>query len=59
MADSADWYYAGYYANNGAEVNYELYDVSGWGPDYGDPATYLDTFLPYYGGYMVMMIGIY
>ena len=57
--DSAAWYYAGYYASYGSEGNYDVYDVSGWGPDYGDPQTYLDTFLPDYAGYMVKMIGLY
>jgi len=57
--DSATWYYAGYYTNYGYEGNYDMYDVSGWGPDYGDPQTYLDTFLPEYAGYMVKCIGLY
>ena len=57
--DSAQWYYAGYYCNLGSEGNYDIYDVSGWGPDYGDPQTYLDTFLPDYAGYMVKMIGLF
>ena len=57
--DSAAWYYAGYYCNYGYEGNYDVYDVSGWGPDYGDPQSYLDTFLPDYAGYMVKMIGLY
>ena len=57
--DSAAWYYAGYYCNYGNEGNYDIYDVSGWGPDYGDPQTYLDTFLPDYAGYMVKMIGLF
>ena len=57
---SADeWYYTGYYTNYGYEANYELYDLSGWGPDYGDPQTYLDTFLGDYAGYMIKCIGIY
>ena len=56
---SQDWYNAGYFTNYGYEANYHLYDVSGWGPDYGDPQTYLDTFLPEYAGYMVKCIGIY
>lgn len=56
---SQDWYDAGYFTNYGYEANYHLYDVSGWGPDYGDPQTYLDTFLPDYAGYMVKCIGIY
>lgn len=54
-----EWYYAGYYTDFGYEANYDVYDVSGWGPDYGDPATYLDTFLPDYAGYMIKCIGIY
>ena len=56
---SSEWYYAGYYTAFGYEANYDLYDVSGWGPDYGDPQTYLDTFLPDYAGYMVKCIGVY
>ena len=56
---SQDWYDAGYYTDFGEEANYHLYDVSGWGPDYGDPQTYLDTFLPEYAGYMAKCIGIY
>ncbi|MGN0298021.1 MAG: peptide ABC transporter substrate-binding protein [Lachnospiraceae bacterium] len=58
-ATSGEWYYAGYYTDYGYEGNYDIYDVSGWGPDYGDPSTYLDTFLPDYSGYMVKCIGIY
>ena len=56
---SQDWYDAGYYTDFGEQANYHLYDVSGWGPDYGDPQTYLDTFLPDYAGYMVKCIGIF
>ena len=56
---SDEWYYSGYYTSYGNEANYDIYDVSGWGPDYGDPQTYLDTFLPDYAGYMVKCIGIY
>ncbi|MDD7740008.1 MAG: ABC transporter substrate-binding protein [Fusicatenibacter sp.] len=57
--DADGWYYAGYYTDYGYEANYDTYDVSGWGPDYGDPSTYLDTFLPDYAGYMVKCIGLY
>lgn len=53
------WYNAGYYTDSGKEANYNIYDLSGWGPDYGDPQTYLDTFLPDYAGYMIKCIGIY
>ena len=54
-----EWYYAGYYTNYGYEANYDIYDLSGWGPDYGDPSTYLDTMLPEGAGYMVKCLGIY
>ena len=54
-----EWYYAGYYTSYGYEANYDIYDLSGWGPDYGDPKTYLDTFLPDYAGYMVRTLGIF
>ena len=57
--DSNAWYYAGYYTDFGYDCNYDIYDVSGWGPDYGDPQTYLDTFLPEYAGYMVKCIGLF
>lgn len=52
------WYYVGYYAESGAECNYDLYDCSGWGPDYGDPATYLNTMKPVDGD-MIKMCGVY
>ena len=57
--DSLTWYYTGYYTNMGYESNFDIFDLSGWGPDYGDPQTYLDTFLPDYAGYMVKMIGLF
>ena len=54
-----EWYYAGYYTDYGYEANYDIYDLSGWGPDYGDPSTYLDTMLPEGAGYMVKCIGLW
>ena len=57
--DYKAWYYTGYYTDYGYEANYDIYDLSGWGPDYGDPATYLDTFLPDYSGYMAKCLGIF
>ena len=54
-----EWYYAGYYPSTGAEGNYDICDLSGWGPDYGDPQTYLDTMLPDYAGYMTKAIGLF
>lgn len=56
---AADWYYAGYYTETGKDANYSLYDVSGWGPDYGDPATYLDTMLGDGAGYMAKCLGLF
>ena len=56
-ADIYGWYYAGYYCDYGSECNYNLYDVSGWGPDFGDPSTYLNTFRPN-GGDMMHVTGI-
>lgn len=58
-ADSKEWYYAGYYTESGKDANYTLYDVSGWGPDYGDPATYLDTMLGDGAGYMAKCLGLF
>lgn len=58
-SDLNEWYYAGYYATEGEECNYDMYDLSGWAPDYGDPQTYLDTFLPDYAGYCTKCLGIY
>ena len=57
--DCSEWYYAGYYPSTGAEGNYDICDLSGWGPDYGDPQTYLDTMLPAYVGYMTKAIGLF
>lgn len=62
LVDAVDvdgWYYAGYYANYGYEANYDVYDVSGWVPDFGDPCSYLDTMLPDYEGYMTKCFGIF
>ncbi len=58
---TSDDYYAGTYrAADGAANLYDFGIYSGWGPDYGDPSTYLETFL-YDGsisGYMLKIIGI-
>lgn len=58
-AEAKEWYYAGYYTESGKDANYTLYDVSGWGPDYGDPATYLDTMLGDGAGYMAKCLGLF
>lgn len=62
LVDAVDvdgWYYAGYYVNYGYEENYDVYNVSGWSPDFGDPCSYLDTMLPDYEGYMTKCFGIF
>ncbi len=55
--DAYNWYDATYFPEAGDDMNFNLMDNSGWGPDYGDPQTYLDTM--FYGGYMLKCIGIY
>ena len=54
----ANWYYDGYYCQVGAQCNYNIYDCSGWGPDYGYPQTYLNTFQQEIGD-MIHCLGIY
>ena len=53
-----NWYYDGYYTQSGSQCNYNVYDCSGWGPDYGDPQTYLNTFQKEIGD-MIHVLGIY
>ena len=53
---SADYYAVGYRALTGAECGMDFFFGSGWGPDYGDPVTYLGTMT--YGGYMLKVLGI-
>lgn len=58
--DNSDaWMYSGYWTDYGYQANYELFDLSGWGPDYQDPCSYLDTMLPDYSGYMAKSIGLF
>ncbi len=54
-----DYLNATYWYGAGAEANFDLNDGSGWGPDYGDPQTYLDTMLPDYAGYMTKSLGLF
>ena len=56
---SGDWYDAAYYPETGADMNYDIADVSGWGPDWGDPNSYLDTMLGDYMGSMAKNLGIF
>lgn len=53
-----DWYNAGYYVESGSQCDYNMYDCSGWGPDYGDPQTYLNTLQDEVGD-MIHMLGLY
>ena len=54
-----DYYASGYRASNGEAGNFDIFYGSGWGPDYGDPSTYLDTFLGGGAGYMTKVVGLY
>ena len=58
-ASRDDYLAATYRFNVGSDANYDLNDGSGWGPDYGDPSTYLGTMLPDYAGYMTKSLGIF
>ena len=57
-SNALNWYNAGYYPETGDTMNYNIVDVCGWGPDFGDPQTYLDTMLGQPGG-MAKNIGLY
>lgn len=58
-ADTDEWLYTGYYTSYGYEQNYDVFDLSGWSPDYGDPSTFLDTFLGDWAGYCTKSCGIF
>ena len=59
FATRDDYLGATYRFNVGNEANYDFSDGSGWGPDYGDPSTYLGTMLPYGAGYMTKSLGVF
>ena len=54
-----DFYACGYRAANGEAGNFDIFWGSGWGPDYGDPCTYLNTFDNAVDGYMLKVEGLY
>ena len=56
---SEDFYACGYRAYSGEAGNFDFFQGSGWGPDYGDPFTYLETMLGYGAGYMSKVIGLF
>lgn len=56
--DQTNFTNAYYRTSAGNESNYDITPgTSGWGPDYGDAQTFLDTIQPY--GYMTKNIGLY
>ena len=54
-----DFYACGYRAANGEAGNFDMFYGSGWGPDYGDPCTYLNTFDYAVDGYMLKVEGLF
>jgi len=50
VGDRATFLRAEYYPSAGNLTNCDIMSVSGWGPDFGDPDTYLGTFTPGPGG---------
>ncbi|MBO4884067.1 MAG: peptide ABC transporter substrate-binding protein [Clostridia bacterium] len=54
-----DFYASGYRAANGEAGNFDFFYGSGWGPDYGDPNTYLNTMLGGGAGYMTKVLGLF
>ena len=57
--DGKEWQNAVYYFESGKEANFDLNDYTGWGPDFGDPSTYLDTLMPYGDGSMSKSFGVW
>ncbi len=58
-ATQQEYLAATYRFTSGEGANYHINTNSGWGPDYGDPSTYLDTLLPDGAGYMTKSFGLY
>ncbi len=58
FATQKEYYNSTYFPQTGAEMNYDINTNTGWGPDYGDPKSYLDTMLPTAGG-MAKSIGLF
>lgn len=55
--DSLSLQYAYYRISDGSEANFDISTGSGWGPDYGDAQSFLDTIAAY--GYMCKNLGVY
>lgn len=58
-ANEEDQLATSYDTESGDQCCYDISWDSGWGPDYGDPSTYVDTFLSGGEGYMCKVIGLY
>ena len=54
-----EYYDNSYYTTYGYEQNTDLNTSSGWGPDYGDPQTYLATMVIDEDGYMLANLGMF
>lgn len=46
-----------YFAETGAQSNFDIGNYTGWGPDYGDPYTFLQTLEPVVGA-MLQFLGL-
>lgn len=57
--DGNEWNDATYWPNIGAGMNGNYSDNSAWGPDYGDPASYLDTLYADGDGSMIKNLGLF
>jgi ABC-type oligopeptide transport system substrate-binding subunit len=53
---TADYYAVGYRAKTGTDNGQDVFYGSGWGPDFADPSSYLETFLS--NGYMTKVCGL-
>ena len=58
-ASEEDQLATSYDAASGIDCCYDISWDSGWGPDYGDPSTYVDTYLPGGQGYMTKLSGLW
>lgn len=58
IEDMMEYYNAGYYPDYGYEFNADITLMSGWGPDYGDPLTYLSTMDAYGDASMMRSLGL-
>ena len=56
---ASEYYQCGYQAYSGAGVNQDFFYGSGWGPDYGDPYSYLNSFLGHGMGQMTTLLGLF